>query len=139
VLVRKGGGMNTRELHLTIRELVEMDHEQRAAQERLREFQDTNNPPLVPDQFNSLGDFLNFHSRGQNYEKTIRRFHAEHDQAEQLYNEASRELSKFLPPHVPLRYAYDGDHEELEGLQFTIENMDQLGTGQIRISPNRPE
>jgi hypothetical protein len=86
-----------------------------------------------------MSEFLNFHRRQQDYEKTISRFQLEHASAEAQYNEARHELSKFLPPHVPLHYAYDGDHEELEGLQFTIENIDRIGTGHIRIVPSKPE
>jgi hypothetical protein len=41
--------MDTKDLRYTINQLVEMDHERRAVQERLREFEATHNPPLVPD------------------------------------------------------------------------------------------
>jgi hypothetical protein len=126
--------MDARELHQTIKRLVEADHEQRAVPTRLREFEESNTPPLVPDRFDSLQDFVEFFRQQQNYDETKRRLQTERVDAKAQFDQARYELSKYLPRHVPLNYTYDGGHEELKGQQFTIVNMAQPGQGQISIS-----
>jgi hypothetical protein len=46
--------MDREQVRETVNQLVESEHDQRAATTLLRDFQDTNEPPLAPDEFESL-------------------------------------------------------------------------------------
>jgi DNA repair exonuclease SbcCD ATPase subunit len=131
--------MDAKQVHETINQLVEAQHDRTAAQTQLREFQNSNNPPLAPGEFDSLQSFLDFHDQRQAYEDEIRSLKVDRDKAQQRYDQARAALSKVLPANVLLNYAYEGDREELKGWQFEIMNASAAGRGQIRIAFKPPQ
>jgi hypothetical protein len=130
--------MDKNRIHETINQLVEALHDQRAAQTRLRDFQDSNAPPPVPREFKSLHAFLDFYGHQQDYENGIRDLEAESNKAKEQYDQARYALSQVLPTNVPLYYTYEGDREELRGWQYVIMNMSQGWQGQITLSATQP-
>ena len=121
-----------------INRLVESEHDQRQATTRLRDYQNANEPPLAPDEFESLEAFLNFYGGQQDYENRVQSLKTEHVDAKQQYDQARMALSQALPTNVLLHYTYEGNREELKGQQYDIVNVSGLGRGQIRIVPRGP-
>jgi len=130
--------MDRAQVHETINRLVESEHDQRQAMIRLRNFQDTNEAPLAPNEFESLKAFLDFYGGQQDYENRVQSLKTEHVDAKQQYDQARMALSQALPTNVLLHYTYEGNREELKGQQYDIVNVSGLGRGQIRIIPRGP-
>ena len=53
--------MDREQVRETVNQLVESEHDQRAATTLLRDFQDANEPPLAPNEFEGLEAFLDFY------------------------------------------------------------------------------
>jgi hypothetical protein len=130
--------MDREQVRETVNQLVESEHDQREATTLLRNFQDTNEPPLPPDEFEGLETFLDFYGGQQDYENRVQSLKTEHADAKQQYDQARMALSQVLPTGKPLHYTYEGDREELKGQQYDIVNVSAPGRGQIRIMPRGP-
>ena len=130
--------MDREQVHQTINKLVESHYDQRQAQTRLRNFQDANEPPLAPNEFENLEAFLDFYGGQQDYENRVQSLKTEHADAKQQYDQARMALSRVLPRNALLHYTYEGDREELKGQQYDIVNVSAPGKGQIRIMPRGP-
>jgi hypothetical protein len=130
--------MDRKQVHETINRLVESEHDQRQADHRLRTFQDANEPPLAPNEFENLEAFLDFYGAQQDYENRVQSLKTEHADAKQQYDQARMALSQALPRNALLHYTYEGDREELKGQQYDIENVSNLGKGQIRVMLRGP-
>jgi hypothetical protein len=128
--------MDKDQVRKTVEELVESHYDQRQIQSRLRHFQDASEPPLAPDEFESLEAFLDFYGRDQGYEDSIESLKTEHTSATEQYDQARLALSWVLPMNVPLYYTYEGDREELKDQQYEIKNVSSAGQGQIVIAPS---
>jgi hypothetical protein len=130
--------MDRKQVHETINRLVESEHDQRQADHRLRTFQDANEPPLAPNEFETVEAFLDFYGGQQDYENRVQSLKTEHADAKQQYDQARMALSQALPRNALLHYTYEGNREELKGQQYDIENVSGRGRGQIRIMPRGP-
>jgi hypothetical protein len=127
--------MDKEQVREAIEQLVESDHDRLQAATRMRDFQDANEPPSVPGEFESLEAFLEFHGRGQEYGDQARSLEDERADAQQRHKEASIALSRVLPTNVRLHYTYEGGREELKGRRYDIMNASTGGQGEIRIAP----
>jgi hypothetical protein len=130
--------MDRKQVHETINRLVESEHDQRQADHRLRTFQDANEPPLAPNEFETVEAFLDFYGGQQDYENRVQSLKTEHADAKQQYDQARMALSQALPRNALLHYTYEGNREELKGQQYDIENVSGRGRGQIRVMPRGP-
>ena len=130
--------MDRERVRETVNQLVESEHDQRQATTRLRDYQNANQPPLEPDEFESLEAFLDFYGGQQDYENRVQSLESEQTNAKQRYDEARFALSQVLPTNAPLHYTYEGDREELKDQQYDIVNVAAPGRGQIRIRPRGP-
>ena len=130
--------MDRKQVHETINRLVESEHDQRQADHSLRNFQDTNEPPLAPNEFETVEAFLDFYGGQQDYENRVQSLKTEHADAKQQYDQARMALSQALPRNALLHYTYEGDREELKGQQYDIVNVSHRGRGQIKIMPRGP-
>jgi len=126
------------QVHETINRLVESEHDQRQAMTGLRNYEDTNDPPLAPGEFENLEAFLDFYGSQQDYKNRVQSLKTEHADAKQQYDQARMVLSQALPTNVLLHYTYEGNREELKGQQYDIVNVSAPGRGQIRIMPRGP-
>jgi hypothetical protein len=130
--------MDREQVRETVNQLVESEHDQREATTLLRNFREANEPPLSPDEFESLEAFLDFYGRQQDYKNRVQSLESEQTNAKQRYNEARGALSQVLPTGKLLHYTYEGDREELKDQQYDIMNLSRRGQGQIRIMPRGP-
>jgi len=130
--------MDREQVRETVNQLVESEHDQRQATIRLRDYQNANEPPLAPDEFENLEAFLDFYGGQQAYENRVQSLKTEHVDAKQQYDQAKMALSQMLPPGKPLHYTYEGNREELKGQQYDIVNVSGRARGQIRIMPRGP-
>jgi len=130
--------MDKAQVRKTVEQLVESSYDQRQATTLLRDFQDANEPPLAPNEFEGLETFLDFYGRQQDYEHRTMSLESEHTNAKQQYDQARMALSQALPRNALLHYTYEGNREELKGQQYDIVNVSALGKGQIRIMPRGP-
>ena len=124
--------MDTTELRDTVNQLVEAQLDQETTQARLDRFKESNHPPRVPSEFNSLQALLDYHVHKQLYEGEISSLEAGRAAAKDRYDQAVSKLEYVLPANVPLHYTYDGPRQELEGVRYTIINRG-LGDGASQI------
>jgi hypothetical protein len=130
--------MDRDQVRETVNQLLESEHDQREATMLLRNFQDTNEPPLAPSEFENLEAFLDFYGGQQHYKYRVQSLKTEHANAKQQYDQARMALSQALPTNVLLHYTYEGNREELKGQQYDIVNVSASGRGKIRIMPRGP-
>ena len=124
--------MDREQVHETINQLVEAYHAEPQARERLTDFTTTNERPLEPDQFPNLVAFLNFHDERRRYDDTLLSLRREVANLEVARKDAEQELLRILPPNRPLYYDYEGERQDLTGMQFKIVNQHRT----IMISPS---
>jgi hypothetical protein len=124
--------MDREQVHETINQLVEAYHAEPQARERLTDFMTTNERPLEPDQFPNLVAFLNFHDERRRYDDTLLSLRREVANLEVAHKDAEQELLRILPPNRPLYYDYEGERQDLTGMQFKIVNQHRT----IMISPS---
>jgi hypothetical protein len=101
-------------------QLVEAREDQYDADKRLRDYRATNTPPEVPNEFEDVDAFLDYHHRRQSYENNLRQHERALKKARKEYAEAAEQLLLFLPDGVPLRYTYQGEHSELFSTEYVI-------------------
>ena len=101
-------------------QLVEAREDQSDAERRLQEYRAAETPPEIPNEFEDVDAFLDYHHRRQSYENHLRQHENALKTAKREYTEAAEQLLVFLPDGVPLRYAYEGERSELFGAEYVI-------------------
>jgi hypothetical protein len=103
-----------------IGQLVEAREDQSDAERRLHEYRAAETPPEIPNEFEDVDAFLDYHHRRQSYENHLRQHENALKTAKREYTEAAEQLLVFLPDGVPLRYTYEGERSELVGAEYVI-------------------
>jgi hypothetical protein len=101
-------------------QLIEAREDQNDADKRLQDYRAANTPPEVPNEFEDVDTFLNYHHRRQNYEKNLRQHENALKKAKKEYKDAADQLLLFLPDGVPLSYTYQGERSELLSTEYVI-------------------
>jgi hypothetical protein len=101
-------------------QLVEAREDQNDADKRLRDYRAAKTPPEVPNAFEDVDTFLDYHHRRQSYENHLRQHENALKKAKKEYADAADQLGVFLPDGVPLRYTYEGERSELFGAEYVI-------------------
>jgi hypothetical protein len=103
-----------------IGQLVEAREDQSDAERRLHEYRAAETPPEIPNEFEDVDAFLDYHHRRQSYENHLRQHENALKMAKKEYTEAAEQLLVFLPDGVPLRYTYEGERSGLFGAEYVI-------------------
>jgi len=115
-------------------QLVEAREDQNDADKRLHDYRVAKTPPDVPNEFEDVDDFLDYHHRRQSYEYYLRQHEKALKKARKEYADAADQLRLFLPDGVSLRYTYEGERSKL----FSTECVIVRKQGEIIIeSPSR--
>src|SRR5215212_10356629 len=101
-------------------QLIEARKDQNDADKQLQDYRAANGPPEVPDEFEDVDTFLDYHHRRQRYENDLRQHENAIKKARKEYADAAHELLLFLPDGAPLRYTYQGDRNELLGTEYVL-------------------
>jgi hypothetical protein len=101
-------------------QLIEARDDQNDAEKRLHDYRAAETPPEVPNEFEDVDAFLDYHHRRQSYEYHLRQHENALKMANREYTEAAEQLLVFLPDGVPLRYTYEGERSELFGTDYLI-------------------
>jgi hypothetical protein len=101
-------------------QLIEAREDQNDADKRLQDYRAANTPPEVPNEFENVDTFLDYHHRRQSYENDLRQHEKALKKAKQKYADAADQLLLFLPDGVPLRYTYQGERSELFSTEYII-------------------
>jgi hypothetical protein len=101
-------------------QLVEAREDQNDADKRLRDYRAAKTLPEVPNAFEDVDAFLDYHHRRQSYENHLRQHENALKKAKKEYADAADQLGVFLPDGVPLRYTYEGERSELFGAEYVI-------------------
>jgi hypothetical protein len=101
-------------------QLVEAREDQNDADKRLHDYRAAKTPPDVPNEFEDVDAFLDYHHRRQRYEYYLRQHENALNKAKKEYADAADQLRLFLPDGVPLRYTYEGDRSELFSTEYVI-------------------
>jgi hypothetical protein len=107
-------------LRSILRQLVEAREDQNDADKRLHDYRATKTPPEIPNQFEDVDAFLDYHHRRQSYENQLRQHENALKMAKREYTDAAEQLLVFLPDGVPLRYTFEGERSELFGAEYVI-------------------
>ena len=101
-------------------QLIEAREDQNDADKQLQAYRAANGPPEVPNEFEDVDAFLDYHHRRQSYENDLRQRENALKKAKKEYADAAHQLMLFLPDGVPLRYTYQGERNELFGTEYVI-------------------
>jgi len=101
-------------------QLVEAREDQNDADKRLHDYRAAKTPPEVPNEFEDVDAFLDYHHRRQSYENHLRQHENALKKARKEYADAAEQLLLFLPDGVSLRYTYEGARSELFGAVYVI-------------------
>jgi hypothetical protein len=101
-------------------QLIEARADQNKADKRLQDYRAVNTAPGVPNQFEDVDTFLDYHHRRQSYENDLRQHENALKKARKGYADAADQLLLFLPDGVPLRYTYQGERSELFSTEYVI-------------------
>ena len=101
-------------------QLVEAREDQNDADKRLHDYRAAKTPPEIPNEFEDVDAFLDYHHRRQSYENHLRQHENALKKAKKEYADAADQLGVFLPDGVPLRYTYEGERSELFGAEYVI-------------------
>ena len=101
-------------------QLVEAREDQNDADKQLHNYRAAKTPPEVPNEFEDVDAFLDYHHRRQSYEYYLRQHENALNKAKKEYADAADQLRLFLPDGVPLRYTYEGDRSELFSTEYVI-------------------
>ncbi|HSK83587.1 MAG TPA: hypothetical protein VK902_09345, partial [Rubrobacter sp.] len=99
---------------------VEAREDQSDAEKRLHDYRAAETPPEIPNEFEDVDAFLDYHHRRQSYENHLRQHENTLKTAIREYTEAAEQLLVFLPDGVPLRYTYEGERSGLFGAEYVI-------------------
>jgi len=100
--------------------LIEARQDQNDADKRLQDYRAAKKPPDVPNEFEDVDTFLDYHHRRQNYENDLRQHEKALKKARKEYTDAADQLLLFLPDGVSLRYTYEGERSELLSKEYVI-------------------
>jgi len=103
-----------------IGQLLEARDDQIDANKQLQAYRTANTSPEVPNEFEDVDAFLEYHHGRQSYEIGLKQHEKALNKAKKEYRDAADQLLLFLPDGVPLRYAYDGERIELLGTEYVI-------------------
>jgi hypothetical protein len=101
-------------------QLVEAREDQNDANKRLQDYRAAKSPPEVPNEFEDVDAFLDYHHRRQSYENYLRQHENALKKARKEYADAADQLLLFLPDGVSLRYTYEGERSELFSTEYVI-------------------
>jgi hypothetical protein len=100
--------------------MIEARTDQNEADEQLQDYRAANGPPEVPDEFEDVDTFLDYHHRRQSYENNLRQHENALKKAKKEYADAADQLLLFLPDGVSLRYTYEGERSELFSREYVL-------------------
>jgi hypothetical protein len=101
-------------------QLVEAREDRNDADKKLHDYRAAKTPPEVPNEFEDVDTFLDYHHRRQSYENHLRRHENALKKAKKEYTEAAEQLRVFLPDGASLRYIYEGERSELFSTEYVI-------------------
>ena len=101
-------------------QLIEAREDQNGADKRLHDYRATDTPPEVPNEFENVDTFLDYHHRRQRYENGLRQRENALKKAKKEYEDAADQLLLFLPEGAPLRYTYQGERSELSSTEYVL-------------------
>src|SRR5215210_6184290 len=101
-------------------QLIEAREDQNDADKRLQDYRAAKTPPEVPNEFEDVDAFLDYHHRRQSYEIYIRQHENALTKAKKEYADAADQLGVFLPDGVPLSYTYEGERSALFSTEYVI-------------------
>jgi hypothetical protein len=101
-------------------QLVEAREDQNDADTQLHDYRAAKTPPEVPNEFEDVDAFLDYHHRRQSYEYYLRQHENALNKAKKEYADTADQLRLFLPDGVPLRYTYEGERSELFSTEYVI-------------------
>jgi hypothetical protein len=114
----------TEDFDTTIRsilgQLIEARADQNDADKELHDYRAANTAPEVPNEFEDVEAFLDYHHRRQSYENDLRQHENALKKAKKEYAEAAHQLMLFLPDGVSLRYTYEGERSELLSTEYVL-------------------
>ena len=116
-------------------QLIEARADQNDADKKLHDYRAANTAPELPNEFEDVHAFLDYHHRRQSYENHLKHHENALKKARKEYADAAAQLLLFLPDGVSLRYTYEGERSELFSREYVIVRKQ----GEIVIeSPSRP-
>ena len=101
-------------------QMIEARSAQNEADKQLQDYRAANKPPNVPNDFEDVDAFLDYHHRRQSYEIYLRQHENALRKARKEYADAADQLGVFLPDGVPLSYTYEGERSELFSTEYVI-------------------
>ena len=101
-------------------QLIEAREDQNDADKRLHDYRAAKRPPEVPNEFENVDTFLDYHHRRQFYENGLPQHENALKKAKKEYADAADQLLLFLPDGVSLRYTYQGERSELSSTEYVI-------------------
>jgi hypothetical protein len=101
-------------------QLVEAREDQNDADKKLHDYRAANTAPEVPNEFEDVDTFLDYHHRRQSYENDLRQHENDLKKAKKEYADAADQLLLFLPDGVSLRYIYEGERSELFSRDYVL-------------------
>jgi hypothetical protein len=101
-------------------QLVEAREDQNGADKRLHDYRAAKTPPEVPNNFEDVDVFLDYHHRRQSYENDLKQHEKALEKAKKEYADTADQLLLFLPDGVPLRFTYQGERRELLSTDYVI-------------------
>src|SRR5215203_4914562 len=101
-------------------QLIEARADQNDADKKLHDYRAANTAPEVPNEFEDVDAFLDYHHRRQRYENDLRQHENALKKAKKEYEDAADQLLLFLPDGVSLRYTYEGERSELFSREYVI-------------------
>ena len=101
-------------------QLVEAREDQNGADKRLHDYRAAKTPPEVPNEFEDVDVFLDYHHRRQSYENDLKQHEKALQKAKKEYADTADQLLLFLPDGVPLRFTYQGERSELLSTEYVI-------------------
>ena len=101
-------------------QLVEAREDQNGADKRLHDYRAAKTPPEVPNNFEDVDVFLDYHHRRQSYENDLKQHEKALEKAKKEYADTADQLLLFLPDGVPLRFTYQGERSELLSTEYVI-------------------
>jgi len=109
-----------KDVRIILGQLLEARKDQNHADKRLHDHRAANTPPQVPNEFEDVDAFLDYHHRRLIYEHDLKQHEKALEKAEKEYADAADQLLLFLPDGVPLRYTYQGERSELFSTEYVI-------------------
>ena len=101
-------------------QLIEARTDQNDADKKLHDYRAANTAPELPNEFEDVHAFLEYHHRRQSYENHLRQHENALKKARKEYADAADQLLLFLPDGVSLRYTYEGERSELSSREYVI-------------------